>query len=631
MPTKHLVLCNGARHRAKRGQPALDLRTFGPRANIDVSVSDISKRMLTDVPPLLTDLIEVASLVFAADQATSRGTNHAEKIGSDWRRTFHFVVPVRCPAQWSREPVKQALASALEFLSEDQYEFSFERLLDPPPAERYMDLSDAGGTAFEADAVAMLSGGLDSLAGAALDLIERGQRLALVSHVSATKLSGRQRDLVRALSARCAGAGGRAFHVPVLVWKRGDMAKEHTQRTRSFLFAALGSVVARLFKTRELKFFENGVTSFNLPISAQAVGSRASRTTHPKSLSLLASFIGELLDEPFVVRNPFIWKTKADVVQVIVDQGCGDLIQRTVSCSRVRAMKMSEPHCGTCSQCIDRRFGILGADAAQYDPANGYCVELFTGARNEGVDRTMAESYVALANEVANTADDELIRRFPQLSRSLLYLGEGADQSALKACVLFHRHAETVCQVVDAAIGEHAAALRAHKLPPTSLLSLVVGTGLSETPRAGPLPTQPSGTPLVCRIANDGVWLNHVRVFNRNARSMVRTVETLARYACTGRDGRTPGGWLKTSEIGDRLRAQGNVGATDDLDSIGKYVRRVRRLMVSQYHRATGVKLDEQLLIETGESGRGYRLNPAVGVAFGEPVRTTSQLSGVRA
>ena len=34
-----------------------------------------------------------------------------------------------------------------------------------------------------------------------------------------------------------------------------------------------------------LRFYENGVVSMNLPMSAQVVGTRATRTTHPRVLA----------------------------------------------------------------------------------------------------------------------------------------------------------------------------------------------------------------------------------------------------------------------------------------------------------------------------------------------------------
>ena len=74
--------------------------------------------------------------------------------------------------------------------------------------------------------------------------------------------------------------------------------------------------------------------------------------------------------------------------------GCGVLIKHTVSCTRVYDITKLHTHCGCCSQCLDRRFAILAANAAEHDPVEMYKVELLAGPRDKADDQTMAESYV---------------------------------------------------------------------------------------------------------------------------------------------------------------------------------------------------------------------------------------------
>jgi len=57
------------------------------------------------------------------------------------------------------------------------------------------------------------------------------------------------------------------FHVPVWINKEKALGREFTQRTRSFLYASLAAVVARIFDLWRIRFYENGVVSINLPIS----------------------------------------------------------------------------------------------------------------------------------------------------------------------------------------------------------------------------------------------------------------------------------------------------------------------------------------------------------------------------
>ena len=123
-------------------------------------------------------------------------------------------------------------------------------------------------------------------------------------------------------------------------------------------------------------------------------------------------FFSAAVGKPIEVDNPFIWKTKADVVRSIVDHGCGELIKHTVSCTRVYDITRLHTHCGCCSQCLDRRFAILAANAAEHDPVEMYKVELLAGPRDSANDQTMAESYVRTALELREIGELAFFGRF---------------------------------------------------------------------------------------------------------------------------------------------------------------------------------------------------------------------------
>ena len=150
-----------------------------------------------------------------------------------------------------------------------------------------------------------------------------GKKVALVSHRSASKIAGAQTHLVDEL--RSWFGADRVLHVPVWVNLDGSLGREPTHRTRSFLFAALGAVAARLFDRDRISFFENGVVSLNLPPVAQVVGARATRTTHPQVLAGFHRVLVGVLGRPFHVDNPFAWMTKSEVVERISVNGCSDL------------------------------------------------------------------------------------------------------------------------------------------------------------------------------------------------------------------------------------------------------------------------------------------------------------------
>jgi hypothetical protein len=254
---------------------------------------------------------------------------------------------------------------------------------------------------------------------------------------------------------------------------------EYTQRSRSFLYAALACVVARLFGRRRVRFFENGVVSINLPISEQVVGARATRTTHPLVMDHFSKFFSAAVGQPIEFDNPFIWKTKADIVRSIVDQGCGDLIKHTVSCTRVRDSTKLHTHCGRCSQCIDRRFAVLAAHADRDDPREMYNVELLTGSRDEAKDQTMAESYVRTALELREIGELGFFSRFGGETARVLrcFASLSADEIGRRVLDLHQRHAQAVWHVLTTAVKTHSDDLVSRRLPPSSVLMMTVSAG----------------------------------------------------------------------------------------------------------------------------------------------------------
>ena len=239
-------------------------------------MADISAAMLRSVPDVLMDLLEIAAYVFSADQATGRGG--PTDPGRLWRRRFQFHLPVRQPDLWSRGDVTAALIRLLSFLSDDDYAFVFRRLEQTPAEQLYLERL---GDPFAVEEVVLFSGGLDSLGGAIQEALIERRRVALISHDSGSKRKPQIAALAAEVAARA--APGAVRHIPVWATKQEAVGREYTQRTRSFLYAALAATVASMMGLDRVRFYENGVTSLNLPIAPQVVGGRATRTTHPAS------------------------------------------------------------------------------------------------------------------------------------------------------------------------------------------------------------------------------------------------------------------------------------------------------------------------------------------------------------
>lgn len=143
-------------------------------------IDDLRKIMVSNIPDVLLDLLEVAAYVYCADQQASRGSEYLMDYGADWRREMIFRIPVRSPGVWQRQEVRECLAEMLGFLSDEHYTFEFVEAKFPL-AKMDAYFSDLADGAEKPDEIALFSGGIDSFAGA-LEAQAIGKKTVLVGH-----------------------------------------------------------------------------------------------------------------------------------------------------------------------------------------------------------------------------------------------------------------------------------------------------------------------------------------------------------------------------------------------------------------------------------------------------------------
>lgn len=486
MPNEHVILCGPSKlsSREKRWTSVRPIRldTDRKRGNVNLRISDINKAVVANMPDVATDLIELATYIYCADQATTRGGAREFEYGQKWRRQFRFEVPVRVPEMWSRPEVIEELKATLGFLSDDDYEFAFHKHPTPTPVDLYFEFANNIAASAGIEEVVLFSGGMDSFGGAVQEILRDRRNVALVSHRPVSKLDARQRQLVADLAAAArdmAKGSGKPVpvpcHVPVWINKDKPLGKEYTQRSRSFLYASLGAVVARLFGLNRVRFYENGIVSMNMPISPQAISGRASRTTHPQVLNGFGSLFSLLFGRTFTVENPFMWQTKADILNGIKALGFGKLCAYTSSCGHTWELTKLYTHCGRCSQCIDRRLVALAAGLSdEEDPPEMYRHDVLRGPRKKPEERILIESYVRTAGEIdAMTSAVQFCTRFGEVSRLVNHIDGTADDVAQRVFDLHKKHARQVLQALDAAAKGAVAEMREGTLPADSLLSIV--------------------------------------------------------------------------------------------------------------------------------------------------------------
>jgi len=439
----------------------------GLSADLNLRLQNLSHALLASVEERAADLVRLAAYAYAADQLVGRG-GPKDVYGTRWRREFTLVLPVSDPTFWSSPQVRTRLCRVLSFVSDDQWTFHFS---SATPESRQLPFDPAEGTLLRnPDCVALFSGGADSLCSVVEAVVLNGRKPVLVSHRPAPNIDARQRTLVQELRRRC-----RAWdfpHISVWVHRRGSEARETTQRTRAFLYASLGAAIASRLGLRDVLLPDNGVVSLNVPTSGQLVGALASRSSHPKFIGLFNDLAKTVLPGSPQIINPLWTRTRAETLEILKSTGMSELLQETVSCARSRGRPAAQPHCGICSQCIDRRFGSVAAGLEEHDLAECYGLDIFSRQLPEGDARTLVLSHISLAREIEKTPRDGLFDLFPQLFDCVLPNDPDPRRTAEALLDLLRRHADQTLRVLEDQVTRHSAELAAGTLPPAGLIAL---------------------------------------------------------------------------------------------------------------------------------------------------------------
>src|SRR5260370_273290 len=327
----------------KKFDHVVDLHLEGDEQNVEIRFQNTEEKIIAKLGPETKDLLEVAAALYVAD--TSIGRGQTDVYGRDWQRSIHLILPVRRVTKWRK--VASQLSELVTYLSGDaSITFDFRRHKQDEKGQRYLELPASAGVFQGADRIVLFAGGLDSLAGA-VSVLSSGEVPLLISHRSSPTRTQLQESLPERLRQK---TGKRLPLIYAWVTRKGEEAIDNTQRLRSFLYMLLAAIVANELKIEKIFYCENGITTFNLPLSEQRGGARSTRTTHPRVISLFSRFIEQLLKTKLVFDNPFLLKTKTEVVVGLVKLGYESLIPQTLSCTRTFAVEKTKRHCGVCFQ-----------------------------------------------------------------------------------------------------------------------------------------------------------------------------------------------------------------------------------------------------------------------------------------
>lgn len=435
MATRIAVLSSappGPSAAAAVAQADLILDFAGDRANVLARLGSVLGPAPADVPTLARDLLDVAIAVYISDIAVPRGQQE------QWTRDISLLLPVREVNFWQQ--AAGDLRRLLHALTRDNFSLSFYAREGPEAVGEGRELAGA----IEPDCVSMLSGGLDSLAGA-VTLQHSGRRPLYSLHRSGNPTVRAAQEHVLAVLARhwseC------SVTVPYQVAPNTTATslpfpqpeqREPSRRVRSLLFLAAAEVAAVARGLSEVYMFENGVLSAALPLTAARTGSLSTRSTHPTLLMLFNALCARA-GLSARVSNPFVYQTKSELIRDVLRPVLSPAeIQGTVSCW---AAGRAHRQCGGCVPCLLRRIGMLWAGL----PDESYMIDIFREpARYAGTAAYgNLMDLLRSAAEMLASSDDQILLSHPEL----LAL-EPAGVSATEVIRMFRRHAEQVSAVV---------------------------------------------------------------------------------------------------------------------------------------------------------------------------------------
>src|SRR6202521_3723089 len=115
-----LFACSGAKIAADdplaRGRRLVELDSVGSKSNVNIRFENVAKVFHQHLSPRLVDLLEIASYVYSADCATSRGKAWTDEDSTEpWGRDLAFVIPVREPDFWNSSEVTDLIIDVLTF------------------------------------------------------------------------------------------------------------------------------------------------------------------------------------------------------------------------------------------------------------------------------------------------------------------------------------------------------------------------------------------------------------------------------------------------------------------------------------------------------------------------------------
>ncbi len=320
-------------------------------SNFVVSIDDSHIYLLNGrcLSPIQADLLDLAVAINFADKLALPKQKKSIQV--------HIYLPLRCPEVFTQ--VNQELSNLLFQYTSDFWHFHFQvRKTKGRTSERPLVKYSRFSAISEVTEFALWSGGLDSLAGLQTRLMEnQDKHFSLVGTGSNNIMRKTQQRVFRSLHRYPHAIGRLHFlHIPIKAKYEERYSQNSTHRARGIVFLLIGAVAALANGKGRLHVYENGMGALNLPLPG-GVGRDHSKAVHPISLINLGNFISGITGKNFLIENPYIFYTKAEMCHSL--QNMLTPTFATISCDRLHREKYIQ--CGFCSSCILRRQALAAA------------------------------------------------------------------------------------------------------------------------------------------------------------------------------------------------------------------------------------------------------------------------------
>jgi hypothetical protein len=347
------------------------LRLGGRKPDVQYFQTDLKRplqpTLWNTLPAPALDLLDLVPAVAAADRLSLR---RLDRNGFGWTRHLTVAFPVREPDFWRQNQVTERIRCLLSTLTGDEWIFEWrpragpEKYADDPSQQSLLEVG------IPSTAFILLSGGLDSLAGAC-DLLLAGEnpRYAFVSVGTSDRVAEPQRKVYLALRD---AFPGRSYPVEWRLELSDSLPGLGLHRTRSFVFQALGAIAAHAAGSEVLYQCENGIASLCLPLVVGSFSWQTARGVHPRVLKEMSEFLSLVFGAPFRIANPCLLLTKARMCAAIPAAGLEPAIGDTVSCDRFPQRVAGHPACGKCGPCILRRLSLHASGLESFDRTDLY-------------------------------------------------------------------------------------------------------------------------------------------------------------------------------------------------------------------------------------------------------------------